>query len=37
MLNAADVDAFVAIGGNTIGLLESRPRFGRYQSHVVKS
>ena len=32
MLNAADIDAFVKIGGDTIGLLESRPRFGRYQS-----
>ena len=32
MLNAADIDAFVKIGGDTIGLLESRQRgFGRYQ------
>lgn len=30
LLNAADIDAFVAIGGHTIGLLESRPRCGRY-------
>jgi hypothetical protein len=30
LLNAADIDAFVAIGGHTIGLLESRPRYGRY-------
>ncbi|HEX6827140.1 MAG TPA: hypothetical protein VF077_12555 [Nitrospiraceae bacterium] len=35
LLNIADVDAFVAIGGHTIGLLESRPRFGRYQSQVI--
>lgn len=35
LLNASDVDAFVAIGGHTVGLLESRPRFGRYISHVV--
>jgi hypothetical protein len=32
LLNSSDIDAFVAIGGHTIGLLESRPRFGRYQS-----
>lgn len=35
LLNGADVDAFVAIGGHTIGLLESRPRFGRYTSTVL--
>jgi hypothetical protein len=33
MLNAGDIDAFVSIGGDTIGLLESRKRgFGRYHS-----
>lgn len=30
LLNVSDVNAFVAIGGHTIGLLESRPRYGRY-------
>jgi hypothetical protein len=30
-LNGKDVDAFVEIGGQQIGLLEGRPRFGRYQ------
>ncbi len=29
-LNERDIDAFVQTGGNTIGLLEGRPRFGRY-------
>lgn len=32
MLNASDIDAFVEIGGHTVGLLESRPRYGRYTS-----
>ena len=30
MLNASDIDAFVEIAGHTVGLLESRPRYGRF-------
>lgn len=29
-LNERDIDAFVTIGGEQIGVLEGRPRFGRY-------
>ena len=29
-LNHRDIDAFVKTGGDTIGILEGRPRFGRY-------
>lgn len=31
MLNPKDIDAFVEIGGEVVGLLEGRPRFGRYR------
>lgn len=30
LLNPKDIDAFVEIGGEQVGLLEGRPRFGRY-------
>lgn len=32
LLNAADIDRFVKIGGEQIGILEGRPRFGRYNA-----
>lgn len=32
LLNAADIDRFVKIGGEQVGVLEGRPRFGRYNA-----
>jgi hypothetical protein len=35
MLNRADVTAFVQIAGEQIGVCEGRPRFGRFDSHIL--
>jgi hypothetical protein len=32
LLDQGDIEQFVTIGGHTIGLLEGRPEFGRYNS-----